>query len=359
MTIATDMLQPQKEIYNFLRSATIKYEPIGRQLNSALEQTGNVVSNDKTTWKYYINMTGAYHSTDTMMQVVSLDTRQVIDFTVATLAVNPRTRAAYMPGGDYYSRLCQLYPAQISLIGSILFPVSSIENAIAAEDFTLLAYGDGYLEPDEQPLIIMEIEKFLRIYHDRWYFSFLDDEPLFYIKTWGTLWSKLAACIMAARISFIQTPYVHSFFLWNKLQANGLSNYSDILDRRKSMMLYQNIDYLRANAGKQSNLIILANGLLSDFGIGLYGRQVIQESETNAASYELTPQLAAVRIPTNFGVLATEIVTEDVATVQTQIYTAGLTAADGAETVATVERRLGDTTLNQFMTKFLEIRPIA
>lgn len=358
--ISPDRLLPQQQIYNFLRSVTIKYDPIAQYLNSALITKGIAVNTqDPTTWKYYINMTGAYHASDTPMYVVSLDNQEQMLFTPANLASNPRTRAAYTPGGQYYSRLCETYPDQIDLIKSILFPVSDMEKAILADDFTLLSYGTGYLEIYEQPVLIMAIEKFLLIYKERWYFDFLDDEPYFYLTAWGSLWTFLAMLLLSERMGNINTPYVHSWHIWNELEAQGISNYSDILDRKKSMMLYQNIDYLKANAGKQQNLILLANRLLDDFGVGLYGRRVVQESETGAANYELTPQLAPTRIPTDYAVLTTEIPTETVAVLQSQIYQKGLTPFDTAEAHIAIERKLGDTTLNSFMTKFLEIRPIA
>ena len=351
---------PQQQIYNFLKSVTIKFSPLAQYINNTLIRNNYPVNmQDPTTWKYYINMTGNYHPSDTVMYVVSLDTREEMVFSTENLEINPRTKQAYIPGGEYYQRLCDIYPSQVDLIKSILFPVLDIEEAIMAPDFTLLAYGDGYLEEWEQPLIIMELQKFLLIYVERWYFDFLDDEPYFYLTAWGSLWYYLAMVIMSARMEFIRTPYVHSWHIWNKLKANGIQDYSDILDRKKSMLLYQNIDYLKANAGKQSNLIILANNILADFGIGLYGRRVLQETETRAETYQLTPQLEAVKIPTDYAALAIDIPPSTVSTIQSQILSLGLTPSDDAEEVLRVEDILGTTVLNNFTTKFLEIRPIS
>lgn len=360
MPISTDMLLQQKEIYNFLRSVTIKFDPIASYINENLFSKGYAVNfEDPTTWKYYKNMVGQYHESDTLMYVTSLDTRDQILFSPDILANHPRTKNAYKPGGAFYKKLCETYPNQVDLIKSILFPVEEIEKAILAKNFTLLQYSSGYLEPEEEPKIIEEIEKFLDIFVERWYLDFLDDESYFYLTAWGSLYTHLAMLIMSTRISLVKTPYVHSWHLWNALKDKGLDNYSDVLDRKKAMMLYQNIDYFRANVGKQSNLEILANNLLNDLGIGLYARRVVQESETGAANYQLTPQLAAVRVPSSFASLATEIPNETVTVIQDQIYEKGLTPSADAEYTAMVERRLGDTTYNNFITKFLEIRPLA
>lgn len=359
MTIAKDRLLLQQQVYNFLRTVTIKYDPIAQYINSDLMKRGYAVNTlDPTTWKYYINIQGLYHVSDTPMYVTSLDTRETILFSRDIFDLHPRTRSVYVPGGLYYKRLCEIYPTQVDLIKSILFPVRDVEKAIDAEDLVLLGYGSGFLEEYEERPIAGEITKFLEILKERWYFNFLDDEPYFYLTFWGSLWTYLAMLIMSTRESFIYTPYVHSWHIWNKLRTNGLDDYSDILDRNKSMTLYQNIDYFKANAGKQSNLVILANRLLTDFGVSLYGRKVVQEAATGAEQYQLTPQLQAVRIPTDNFTLATEISSATVASIQAQAFAKGLAIDNTAEAAVAKERKLGDTTLNNFMTKFLEIRPI-
>lgn len=358
--ISPDRLSIQQQIYNFLRTVTIKYEPLAHEINLILTKKGyNVNQNDPKSWKYYLNMVGQYHESDTPMYITSLDTRETILFNPENLNNNLRTKAVYKPGGPYYKRLCDTYPDQVELIKSILFPVESIDEAIIAPDLTLLQYGQDYLEVDEQDKLIRDIEEFLEILKERWYFNFLDDEPYFYLTFWSSLWTYLAMLLMSSRVGNIQTAYVHSWDLWNKLKAYGIDNYSDILDRKKAMFLYQNIDYLNQNAGKQSNLVILANNLLRSFGIGLYGRIVVQEAETEASNYRLTPQLPAVLIPPNPNEVPRPLEIKTVATLHSEIYEKGLTESDTAETIASVERRLGDTTLNEFATKFLEIRPLA
>ena len=357
--ISKDRLLMQQQIYNFTRSLTIKYDPIAQQLNDTLIRKGIPVDlQNPASWKYYLNMQGKYHPSDTLMYVISLDTQERILFSPEVIVNHPRTRSVYVPGGMYYKRLCETYPEQVDLIKSILFPVTDVTKAIQSPDLTLLGYGSGYLEEYEEKLMIMELEKFLAIIKERWYFDFLDDEPYFYITFWASLTVYIVAHLMATREGFIRTPAVHSWHLWSALKSEGLDDYSDILDRRKSMMLYQNIEYFKANAGKQGNLILLADRLLSEFGVSIYGRRVVQETESHADTYQLTPQLQAVRVPPDTTTLTSEITSENVSTIQTKIYGKGLTSDNNEATAEAIERRLGDTTLNRFMTKFLEIRPI-
>lgn len=357
--ISNDRIPMQREVYNFLRSLTIKFTPMAHLVNESLERQGYVVNiADPTTWKYYLNLQGKYHESDTPMYVTSLDTQERILFSPDVLSEHRRTRSVYIPGGLYYKRLCSLYPEQVDLIKSILFPVTDVEKAITSDDFTILNYGTGYLEPWEEAPIVTDLVDFLAIVKERWYFDFLDDEPYFYYSFWGSLWFWLALVIMTSRESFIKTPYVHSFHVWSRLVGAGLDDYSDILSREKSMMFYQNIDYLKANAGKRGNLILLANKLLLDFGVSLYSRRVVQESESGAANYQLTPQLQAVRIPLDNAAISAEISSESVAVIQNQVYSKGLAASNTAEAAEAKERAVGDTTLNEFSTKFLEIRPL-
>jgi hypothetical protein len=358
--ISSDRILSQQQIYNFLRSATIKFDPVAQYINETVMKNGYSVNPyDRSTWKYYLNIVGKYHVSDEKMYVTSVDTRQPILFSPEVLADNLRTRSAYMPGGIYYNRLCDRYPNQVDLIKSILFPAANLTEVIESPDLTLLAYGKGYLEIYEESILVAELENFLEIYKERWYFDFLSDEPYFYLTAWGSLWFYLGALLMAKRVENIKTPYVHSFDLWNALKGAGLDDYSDILDREKSMMLYQNIDYLKANAGKQSNLNILALRLLKSLGIGLYGRNVVQESETGAKNYQLTPQLVPVLLPTDSEALPAQIEVKTVAVIQSEIFQKGLSQSNSAEEVASIERKLGDTTLNNFATKFLEIKPLA
>lgn len=358
--ISPDRLLPQQQIYNFLRTLTIKFSPIAQYINASVIKKGYEVNDlDPTTWKYYLNMVGQYHPSDTPMYISSLDTQERILFSPEIFLTNPRTRTVYSPGGSYYNRLCETYPDQVDLIKSILFPVEDIEKAIAAPDLTLLGYGSGYLEIWEESVFIDEIKTFLNVLIERWYFDFLDDEPYFYLTFWGSLWVYLAMLLISGRMAHIRTPFVHSSDIWNELGAYGLDNYSDILDREKSMMLYQNISYFKANAGKQSNLVILADRLLKSFGIGLYTRKVVQESETERDNYQLTPQLVPVRVPKLPGVVSAQIEIKTVTTLQSEIFEKGLTNSADSETVEIVKRKLGDTRLNEFNTKFLEIRPIA
>ena len=123
----------ESQVIQFLQSATIIFSPMAAQMNNILISSGYTVTEDQTTWKYYLNVSGQYHPADTPMYIQSLDTQQSVMFTTELLASSPVTAAAYTIGSSYYNNLCRIYPNQIDLIKSILYPVD-INAAIAAPE---------------------------------------------------------------------------------------------------------------------------------------------------------------------------------------------------------------------------------
>lgn len=60
---------------------------------------------------------------DEMMYTQSLDTQEVIPFTKEMLYKHPKTAAQYRIPNDYYSKLCDKYPAQVDLIKAIVYDI--------------------------------------------------------------------------------------------------------------------------------------------------------------------------------------------------------------------------------------------
>lgn len=356
----SDITAYRQEVFNFLGSLTLKYSPMADAYNTTLTNLGVAVDDtDPTTWKYYLNLQGEYHPSDTMMTVVSLDTRATINFTKANLAQHVRTATAYVPGTSYYNDLCSKYPEQTDLIKSIVYPVSDINLALEADDLTILTYGTGFLEETEEDFILQQIGQALDYMNQRWNLNFLHHEPYFYWAFWGMVWQILPQVIFSARIQAIKTTNVHSWHIWQYLTSNGIGDYSDVLSRRQSMFLYRNMEYILANRGKQSNLILLVNNLLEEIGIGLFGRDAMQQTNISADVCELVPTLVPIKIPTLFADQVAEISPETVSDMNLRLISVGDEVDGTAEYVEALERQMGDTVLNTYPTKILEIRPIA
>ena len=338
---------------------TIKMSAFADTLNALVLNKGYPVDEDRPeTWKYYLNLMGEYHPSDTVMTVMSLDTREPIDFTKDNLVIHVRTAAAYVPGTDYFTKLCTRYPDQTDLAKSIVFPASDIDLAIDAQDLTLLSYGTGILESYEEGYLIQCVNDFLTQVGYRWYAPYFSYEAYYTITFFGQLIHRLIEMLFAARFKAIRTVNVHSWHVWEYLKSEGLEDYSDVLNRQQYMFLYRNMDYLKANLGKQSNLIILANELLSTVGVGLYGRDVYQQTLTGSDQCELTPELVAIKVPTDFASVAETVPADTIEDANARMVAAGIEVNTGAEYINSVTRELGDTTLNILPTKLLEIRPL-
>ena len=354
--MAVSLQQYETSVINFLQSCTIIFSPLAKQINMSLESRGiHVDEAAPDTWKYYLNVSGEYHSSDTMMTVISLDTKRKVNFTKEMLAYSPKTRVQYTIGSSYYKSLCTTYPDQTDLIKSILYPVD-IGDAISSPDFTLLGWGDGYLEDQERDVILYELREFISYSVTRWYFPFFSYEAYYTWAFWGCFWQALPNAIFAARLKYLHTSSVNSFHIWSYLQSNGIGDYSDILTPQQALFLYRNFRYLLLNRGKQSNLIILVNRLLDTINVGLNGKTVYMNTATNAAVCAWTPEFVSREIPTNNAQSLEEAAPVSMTEMNVALINAGLEVDNDPAYVLEEQIKIGRTPINILPTKLVEIQ---
>lgn len=224
---------------------------------------------DPTTWKYYMNLSGQYHFTDTMMTVISLDTMQEIEFTVANLQVHTATAAAYVFGTSYYQALVDLYPSQVNLILGILYPVN-INTAIAAKDGQILGYPRKYVEDNEYTLI-EKLQDFIYGFKQRWFNPQygLSDELYFTVQL-ANMYQAIFQAIVAFREEVCRTAEMHSFHQQQFLASHqGLDQYMDLLSLPQIIWLCRNINYIQRNVGKKSTFETLIANILTARAIPL------------------------------------------------------------------------------------------
>lgn len=355
----TDLRVYRLQVFNFLQSMTVKFTPLCNLINAMVLRNGYDVDEDNPqTWKYYLNMTGQYHPSDTVMTVVSLDTQETIDFTVANLENNGRTKAAYQPGTSYYTQLCERYPAQTDLIKSIVFPAGDIDACIDADEFSIMAYGDGYLESTESGYILTQLEEAINYIYVRRYPSWLSYEPYFNVTFLAQFWHRMVEAVFTARFNAIKTVNVHSWHIWQYLGSHGIGDFSDILSRELSLFLYRNERYLYWNRGKGSTLSILDANLLKPISVGVYGRDVYQQTIDGASDYQLIPELVAVAVSGRESSTGESVPAESISDMNARLVEVGDEIDATAEHVQSVERTLSSTILNSYPTKILELRPL-
>lgn len=246
------------------KTIVIKSEATANAINTGLnERRQGVDDGDPTGWKYYLNLSGRYHSTDTPMTVTSLDTREEISFDTQTLSVHRRTLRDYAFGTRFYEQLVLRYPAQRDLIHGILNPID-IDTAIAAPDGKILYIDPLLIEENETSLVSQlqtRIDAFMLRYNVT-EFAIVDD--LYPASHLALLFLNLPLFIEDARLVNCHTEQVHSFHIRQYLASHGrLDAYIAHLDKTQLLFLYRNILYIQRNAGKQDTFDWLVDRIMS------------------------------------------------------------------------------------------------
>lgn len=254
--------------------------------------------NDPTTWKYYLNMVGEYHPTDTPMQVVSVDTLQTIDFTRENLQFHRGTARAYAYGSTYYKELVNRYPNQEQLIIGILYPAADIQTAIDAADGTILSYPPQFVEEWEYSLI-PNVQQWIYSYLARWYNQQYTITDEFYTMTvLAIMYQNLIPAIITARLSMTKTNEAHSYHVRQYLASNGMLDvYITYLTRKQALFLYRNMAYIYRNSGKTATFNWLMQHIMTERGLPLAKFEMRHDLSNQPTN--LKPDLSFEKIPMN------------------------------------------------------------
>lgn len=227
----------------------------------------SVDTNDPTSWKWYLNVSGEYHFSDTMMTVRSLDTQEEIPFTKAMLDEHPATREAYQYGTRYCRLLLEKYPDQETLILGILYP-ASLEDALTARDGEIVSYPKELIESQEETLI-EDLSLHIQNHLARWRVeAFAYTHSLYLVSESATLYATLLPKILNLRVARCKTHEAHSFHIRMYLASHGrLDQYLPYMTLRQALFLYRNIDYIEKHGGRLDTFYWLIERLLTERNI--------------------------------------------------------------------------------------------
>lgn len=219
------------------------------------------------TWKYYMNIAGLYHPTDTMMYVPSMDTLETIEFTKENLKIHTATAKAYRFGSRQYYSLLTQYPTQELLINGVLNPVD-IDLAITSPNGTILGYPKGLVEENEVSLI-GELQRYIQSQMHRWFNTqFAMSDNLFCAVFFSVLHAFVLPKLLNLRLKRCKTNEAHSFHVRMYLASHfKLDRYLPYLTRRQALWLYRNIRYIERNPGKVKTLFMLIEEILTKRGV--------------------------------------------------------------------------------------------
>lgn len=268
-------------VLSLAKSIIVKHSDSARLVNEAIKSkawyTGITVDENRPeTWKYYMNLAGLYHETDTPIMITSLDTRELIPFTKEKLAFHRGTAREYAYGSSYYNELVAQYPNMRSLIRGIVNPVD-IDLAINSKDYTILYFDEKLVEPQEYELMA-ELQEWIYRAADRWNIKdYKHTDDLYPLAVLGKLYSFISPAIHVIRLEKIHTFQAHSFFVWGYLASNGyLDKYKRELNLDQAMWLYRNIAWVQANAGKTETFEALMENMLTKRGLPLGAYDIVQ-----------------------------------------------------------------------------------
>uniref|UniRef100_A0AAU7PF18 Virion structural protein n=1 Tax=Burkholderia phage vB_BgluM-SURPRISE13 TaxID=3159457 RepID=A0AAU7PF18_9VIRU len=258
-------------VLTLAQTLIIKSEYVAQRVNDRLLQFQEYETDadNPETWKYYMNLAGEYHPTDTVMQVVSSDNLATIDFTPANLVIHKNTARDYQFGTRQYGELLAKYPTQEDVILGILYPVDKA-TAIAAPDHTILGYPVNAIESNEYTLV-NSLQDWTTIYFKRYYNEqYTISDSLYYGVVLSMYYMNLIPLILTERLKRHKTIEAHSFYVSNYLASNSsLGEFYPFMNLDQAMHFYRNILYYQRHPGNNDTLSRLVDALMTKRNIPL------------------------------------------------------------------------------------------
>lgn len=339
------------------KTLVVKAEANAVALNAYVSARGyNVDPVDPLSWKYYMNMAGDYHPSDTMMRVRSLDTLELIDFTKANLEIHRTTKREYAFGTTFYNELALKYQDknQEQLILGILNPVDITLDVIDSEDGEILWYDKSLVESNETNLI-PDLEAWIKKIYGRWYNAFYPEiDDLYDAYHQGTIFAFIPSTILNIRLANCKTQRVHTYHIREYLAShNRLDAFIDNMTKRQQLYFYRNILYLHRNAGKQEIHDELVGKVMTDRGLPLAQWDIRHNLEFQPE--EINPVAELYRTPVNLGIAAAGA---DVRSVARMLLAEDPLAKDNtkirAQAEITITEQIQTSRFNELPTKILE-----
>jgi len=350
-----------KEIMYFLQTITIKStllaEHAGRQ---EAMRVGKTTIPD-TENPYYLRLAGQYASTDIPMTLQSIDDGSTILLSRGMEVLHPKTANVHKLPNEEYLRLCGRYPTQIDLIKSIVYPISNIEDAINADDMTILRTDPTILEQSERESMLNTFKELVNYFKQRWIIPvFAEVEEYYPLAIWATLWAVAPTILFSQRLKNLKTNNVHPFHIWEYLKSKGLDDYRTVLDTRQQLFLYHNMRFINRERGKTSTLNIIADNLLRDHGITLNTKSIVVDTSGSESNCKVLPEIVSENIAGNAFASNSDMYTstESVSSITQRLHDNGLDLDASQERKVSYSKLFGSSTSTYIPTKLVELTKI-
>lgn len=269
------------ENLNLINSLTIKSNTVALAMNKYLNAYGVIVSDDKTTWPFYLNISGEAHSANTPILINSIETNTSMELTVDNLTSHQITKNELLKYSDFFNDVIKENPGQSLYIRGILNPID-INTAIDAIDGTILYHRETYLSYNEVS-IIEDLNRVSTHFVDRWDIpEYLEIEDLYASSMYVTLISHLIKRIFMIRFGNIQTVEINDNYMFNVLGSTfGIGTYATILNNSSRLWLVKNIKFLTHNIGKDLILDKINKHIVKPNGVDMMEIGLIKRPTTN------------------------------------------------------------------------------
>jgi len=248
----------------------------------------NINENDKTTWRYYLHLSGNLHPLDPVIELTSLDNGSIIPLNKQYLNIHQVTKNTLLKFGSYYSELVQKYPEQELYIKAVITDALflTIDEIITLEDFSIVSYNKNLVEFNENNLIDT-----LQLYINNYkvhklipYYSISDS--LFLTSQYHILYTFLLMSVLSIRLKNVKTIRAHSYHIKNYLASHhNLDVYYNLLTPKQIYFLYRNLLYLDNHSGRNDIFRTLIDLLFSEKNISLVTYDYNQKNTLTTDSY--------------------------------------------------------------------------
>lgn len=255
---------------NLTKSLLIKSDLLARDVEYSLSGNTNYLGIPRTQWKYYLNASGAYHSTNTKMYVTSLDTLTTIEFTKDVLLDHPITAEKYTINTELTNDLITLYPDNLLLIMGIIYDVD-INAIIDANEYTIVAYDKSLVNVQEINLLT---ELQAKLYHEYETYinkDYADIEPYYGAVMMSHIAKQALFQIKLIRLKNYKTTRACDYYVWTYINSKlYLEDLKTSLTTDDIFYLYKNIGRLVSYSGSNEVLYELVERFLTTDTITTY-----------------------------------------------------------------------------------------
>lgn len=259
-----------RECMDLTRSLLIKSDLLARDVEYLLTENTDYLDVPREHWKYYMNISGEYHSTNERMFITSLDTLTTIEFTKEVLVDHPITKEKYGPTDSLTKDLMVRYPENLLLIMGIIYGIDK-GLAIGSDEFTILAYDRSLVGVQEINLMPELQQRLYSEYRNYLNKDYADIEPYYAVVAMAFIAKQARQAIKAIRLSNYKTTRACDYYIWSYINSKlYLEDLKDNFNREDIFYLYKNIDRLTRKAGSNEVLLELINQFLTRDRISTY-----------------------------------------------------------------------------------------